>query len=94
MQRKCIRRECDASAKIGYITLISRRMVLDFKEKTNTFTISFNQQRQKKMQTILCDTSVDEKAKKWPGFQTYNTLEICIIHSKSPLLMVAKYHCI
>lgn len=62
MQRKCIiRLEGDASVKIGRITLTSpKRMILDF-IKENTFTMSFNQQRQK-MQNIFCDTSVDEKS--------------------------------
>ena len=62
MQRKyIIRLEGDASVKIGRITLTSpKRMILDF-IKENTFTMSFNQQRQK-MQNIFCDTSVDEKS--------------------------------
>lgn len=54
--------EGDASEKIGRITLTSpKRMILDFTEEKNTFTISFNQQRQK-MQNIFCDTLVDEKS--------------------------------
>lgn len=62
MQRKyIIRLEGDASVKIGRITLTSpKRMILDF-IKENTFTMSFNQQRQK-MQNIFRDTSVDEKS--------------------------------
>lgn len=54
MQRKgIIRLEGDASVKIGRITLTSPKwMLLDF-IKENTFTISFNQQRQKKK----CKTS-------------------------------------
>lgn len=63
MQRKCIiRLEGDASVKIVRITLTyPKRMILDF-IKENTFTMSFNQQRQK-MQNIFCDTSVDEKSR-------------------------------
>lgn len=62
MQREgIIRLEGDASVKIGRITLTSPKwMILDF-IKENTFTISFNQQRQKKMQNIFCDTLDDEK---------------------------------
>lgn len=51
--------------KIGRITLTSPKMILDFIEE-NTFTISFNQQRQKKrkkkMKNIFCNTLVDEKS--------------------------------
>lgn len=51
--------------KIGRITLTSPKMILDFIEE-NTFTISFNQQRQKKrkkkMKSIFCNTLVDEKS--------------------------------
>lgn len=63
MRRKCnIRLEGDASVNIGRVTLTSpKRMILDFMEEKNTFTISFNQKRQK-MQNIFCDTSVDEKS--------------------------------
>lgn len=62
MQREgIIRLEGDASVKIGRITLTSPKwMILDL-IKENTFTISFNQQRQKKMQNIFCDTLDDEK---------------------------------
>jgi len=54
MQRKCIiRLEDDASVKIGHITLTHpKRMILDF-IKENTFTISFNQQRQKNAKQLL-----------------------------------------
>lgn len=91
MQRKCnIRLEGDVSVKIGCITLTSPKRILDFIEEKNNFTICFNQKRQKKCKTSFVILQLMKKAKKWPGLQTYSTLDICIIHSKSPPSMVAK----